>query len=360
LQARYYDPSINLPIYGTGPNFVTTYIQASSTSNLFMSTNQPGVANAPADGLLATGFTFFPVCPASAAGFNITGYLQSATTIFCKASTAGTVTAPTANTSGFTITVYRDPATVAAFLMFNITTIAAVTLAGKYFRFTTLPGPTLYYMWFTVDGIGIDPAPGGTAIKVALKSTYTAADVAAIVQSAISGTQVNVITTIAAGTITPGDYFTFGATNINNYFVWYTVDGIGTIPVVLGSYGIEVDLLSADTAAQVASKTMIAINSTYFAVPNLQGLFLRGYDPTQIWDLGPRFSVNPLGYGNNLGTYEADQLIAHSHVYGTFVPINPGGTGGGSAQAVTSGVTNETGGNENRSVNADVVWLIKY
>lgn len=358
LQSRYYNTVLNQPIFGTGKNFVSTYIQ-SATDHLFLSTNNFGAATAVTN--VSTPFTFFPVNLNTSTGYSIIGYEQSSNTVFAKGTTAGNVTNPVAGTSGFTITIYRNPTSVSAYLMFTILTIAATTLASKYFTFYTNPGNTQRYMWFTVDGVGVDPAPGGTGIKVDLKSTYTDADVAAIVAKTLSGNLISVITTTTAAGVTPGSYFTFGSVGANNYFVWYTVDSVGTKPVVGGSLGIQVDLLSADTAAIVATKTMAAINKTYFATPNLQGLFLRGYDPTQEWDLGIRMGLVPQIYGNLLGTIEADNLVAHSHQYltqaGVLNFLQPNGA---TYTTQVSQQTGETGGVENRSVNANVFWLIRY
>lgn len=353
------------PKFGTGSNFVTTYIQESSTANLFLSTNRFGTTAAPADGVSQTGFTFFPVYEASSTGYGLTAYQQSSTTSFVKATTAGYVaTAPTVNTSGFTIDVYRNPSNVSTYLMFTITTIAATTLASKYFRFTTLPGPTNYYMWFKVDGTGTDPAIGGaTGIEVDLKSTYTAADVSAIVTNAIAGTGVDVITTDTANTLSAGDYFTFGTPNSNTYIAWYSIDGVGSKPAASALLKIQVPVLSADTAAQVASKTMIALNSVYFAAPNLQGAFLRGYDPNKIWDLDAdtRLGNSPTFYGNLLGTFEIDQLISHHHTTpgGGSTGPNPGYINGISSNT-SPGNTQDTGGADNRPINFNVNWAIRY
>jgi hypothetical protein len=124
-------------------------------------------------------------------------------------------------------------------------------------------------------------------------------------------------------------------------------------------------VLSADTAAQIATKTMVALNSTYFAAPQLQGVFLRGYDPNKIWDLDAdsRLGMSPIIYGNALGTFEIDEFISHNHL---FTPFNSGaqaGSGGPTPQTPQNGVsqiTSYSGGNENRSINYNVNWVIRY
>lgn len=365
LQAKYFNTTLNQPIYGTGTNFASTYVQ-SATDHLFLGTNQFGEATTPAD--VNTTFTFFENHPFSATGYGLNTYQASGNVIFAIAETAGAhiATPPAAGTSGFTIAIIKN-LFVEGKLTFTIIPIAATTLAGKYFTFETLPGPTSYYMWFKVDGVGVDPSPGGTGIKVELKSTYTIADVASIVSFALSGKQVDVITTKAASTLTPGEHFTFGTTGNNDYYVWYTIDGAGTDPKVLDHFGIKVELLSADTAAQVATKTSAQINKTYFAVPQLQGSFLRGIDPTNKWniDTNYRFGVAPTIWGNQIGTMELDTIINHQHD----TEINFGGSAGAvqgyvggidSSSGVFDWETSANGYSETRPVDSYVEWLIRY
>lgn len=366
LQAKYFNTTLNQPIYGTGADFASSYIQ-SATDHLFLGTNQFGEATTPTD--VNTTFAFFENHPFSSTGYGLSTYQASAILIVAIATTAGAhlATQPNAGTSGFTITVFKNILYTPGKLSFFIMPIAATTLAGKYFTFETLPGPISYYMWFKVDGIGADPAPGGTGIKVELKSTYTIADVTAIVNFALAGKQVDIITTKAASALTAGEHFTFGTTGNNDYYVWYTIDGAGTDPKVLNHFGIKVELLSADTAAQVATKTMAAINKTYFAVPKLQGTLLRGTDPNKTWDLDAdaRFSMAPTVWGNQIGTLEIDTVI--SHIHDMFIE---GGAATGGVQGYIGGIDVATsnfnwasepaGYSETRPVNSYVEWLIRY
>lgn len=39
-------------------------------------------------------------------------------------------------------------------------------------------GSTSFYFWFNLDGAGVDPAPGGTGVEIALGATPTAAQTA--------------------------------------------------------------------------------------------------------------------------------------------------------------------------------------
>lgn len=363
LQSVYFNASLGQPIYGTGPQFVSSYIP-SINSNIFIATNNLGTSVICTDGASSTGFSFFNVCPGSSGGFGMSGYQSTSTSLTVVGTSGNTITTPTAGTSGFTVSVYKNPSTPTLFkVIFNITTIAATTLASKYFTFYSNPGNVQYYMWFTVDGTGTDPAPGGTGIRVNLKSTYSASDVCTIVGRAISGCQIDVLTTITASSIIPGAYFTFTPSGTSQqYAVWYKIGGVGSAPSI-GAFNIEVDLLSTDMASVVASKTMLAINQVYFAVPNFQGAFLRGYDPNMIWDVeaASRSSFALSVYGNMLGTFQPDSFVAHKHTYNlASTPLQQSGT---TTFCFTTNVlvnTGETGFNENRPIDYNVQWVTKY
>jgi flagellar hook-associated protein 1 len=75
----------------------------------------------------------------------------------------------------------------------------------------------------------------------------------------IKGVESTEVVTGAASTLSGGDYFTISSPT-TDYYVWYDIDGGSTGPTVAGSTGIEVDILSTDTAAQVATKTAEAID----------------------------------------------------------------------------------------------------
>lgn len=377
-----YSNSLKLPIFGTGSSFVTTYIQAAATNDLFLTTNNFGTATAPAD-TGTTGFTFTPIHAISASGYGYTSYNLSSNTIGLKTLAVGSVTSASAGTSGFTVGDVRNTSNSA--YDFNIVTVSAAALAnpggaGKYFTFHTNPGNTAYYMWFQITN-ETDPAPGGTGIKVNLDSANTAADVALIVMYAMVGGYQYQIKTTAASSITQSSWFDFGTPDGSSYYVWYNKDGGGTDPKPAGKkLGIEVSIASADTSATVATNTMTAINKVYFAVPDLRGLGLRGLDKSSnpLWDcdIATRFG-NIYGYfGAHVGTLEYDTFLSHTHTYvsptGAINNISyqgfDGGTqfnavisvGSNASVATTSTTTGSTGGNETRMVNVSVNYFIKY
>lgn len=74
------------------------------------------------------------------------------------------------------------------------------------------------------------------------------------------------ITTGSGATVTGGQYFNIHSSgNYRNYYVWFKVNGVGTDPMPsLFNSAIEVDILSTDTAAVVASKLAYALNAPFF------------------------------------------------------------------------------------------------
>lgn len=361
LQSKYWIPSINQSRYGTGNKFVNATAQGDA--NLIISTNIFGAATACTEGATPTGFSFFPVCPASSAGVGVNAYLVSTAFLLAVTTSIGPVTAWSAGNSGFTITTIQDPQSVSTRSVFKIIVTVPTSLASKYFTFYSNPGNTQNYMWFTVDGAGTDPAPGGTGLKVNLKSTYTAPEVLLIVQRALSGCQIDTVTTTAASTITPGSYFTFTPPGTSQqYAAWYTVDGAGTAPTT-SAFLIPVAVLGTDTAIQVATKTQAAVNMTYFGVPNFQGQFLRGYDAGGIWDRDYQFraSFTPIVGGDNFGTLEFDTFLAHSHNYSlTALAFQASGNSFFTASSNSVQPTSETGQPETRPINTNVIYLIRY
>lgn len=74
--------------------------------------------------------------------------------------------------------------------------------------------------------------------------------------------QITTVVCGAAAGITTGDYFLINAGNNDGYYVWYDKDAGGGDPGISGRVGIEVDIVTGDTANQVASATQAAIDAT--------------------------------------------------------------------------------------------------
>lgn len=111
-----------LPLFGSGPNFINAYGVVAHTDRFLLHIN---------------------------AG-------------------AGVGTIPAVGTAPLTLTTSADP---------NFTfTLNSVPTVGEYFTFTApVISPQSYYVWFTVNGAGSDPAPGGVGIVVPIVTGDTVA-----------------------------------------------------------------------------------------------------------------------------------------------------------------------------------------
>lgn len=105
----------------------------------------------------------------------------------------------------------------------QVATIAdsAGSLNNKYFLLNSATDATAYYVWYNVNGAGVDPAPGGTGIMVALATnasantvaSATAAAVGALADfDAISSLNKAIITNSAVGVTTDSSDFNTGFT----------------------------------------------------------------------------------------------------------------------------------------------------
>jgi len=81
-----------------------------------------------------------------------------------------------------------------------------------------------------------------------------------------STVQISDFTTGGGSTITGGQYFLISSSaDAREYAVWFKVSGVGSAPVAPNTNAIiEVDILTGDTATQVATKLALALNSAPF------------------------------------------------------------------------------------------------
>lgn len=238
-----------------------------------------------------------------------------------------------------------------------------VPMFGTGANFVTLynvsGSPTHFYVGINTTG------GGGSATAVS----------ASITISAVSAN--NYYEATVASVPLASDYWTFtdGTTNLV-YNVWYSVNGVGIAPATPTGANIQVKLVSADTTTTTANKTIAAVNQYQFLLPNLQGLFLRGYDPAGLYDQNTSTRTisgitlnNTVFTGNNIGSFEAAAFLNHTHIPGTgftnFAGTQPGGpaaipgAGSGFGGATVTGLSG-LGGAETRPVNFSVNWFIKY
>jgi hypothetical protein len=358
LQAVLWNELFGIPKYGTGEFFCTARNPANP---MVFTNNTAGAVPATADGTVPTGFTFSRVHIGNS-GYGVYSFNIFAPTMhtgdFVIWNVAFGAAGSSVGTSGFSKSTIRSGSGSRAEIT-RWTAIAPATLAGKYFQFSN--PTTSYYVWFKVDGTGTDPAPGGTGILVNLLSTDSPSGVAEKVSAALTGAEQTAVTTVAGSAIVPGAYFNFqtvgGPTTL--YYVWYQRNGVGTDPTPSGRTGIKVSILSTDTLTQVQTKTVIAMNSMYFAVPDFRGQFLRGLDKAFNYDTDLRFSfVYGIG-GLSIGSFQFDNNLEHQHMYQTVGP----GTGiaeGASTISLIQTLSANSGGTESVPYNAAVNFFIKY
>lgn len=165
---------------------------------------------------------------------------------------------------------------------------------------------------------------------------------------------------------TASKYFTFTApvAGPTSYYVWYQI-GSSADPAP-GGTGIKVSITGLETAAEIVTLTQQAVNGRQFATFNLNGYFLRGYDPNGNVDPNAATRTLPgIGFtGAYMGSIQGDLFKSHTHPPATITSFF-GQTGGLSlpaagANAGVSGATGATGGAETRPVNFYVNWYIRY
>lgn len=357
LQSVLFNTTLNGNLFGNGVNYANVYINSGTTAELILITNKVGVQTDPAD-TGATGFTFNPSTNAGTAGLGFTAYsnLIGRVTAFCNI-TGSVGSGILAGTSGFGVVDLKQSLPGVDY-QFSLQPNAASTLAtggtGLYFDFWNTT--TAYRMWFHVSTETAPDPVGKTLVQCNVVSTMTAQEVGAMIASVLTGYQTNTIL-VTGQPATAGSYFTFNVNSVTQY-VWYQINGAGTAPAQPATQVVKVVLTGMETAAQVATKTQIAINSAYFAVPDLRGYFLRGADITGNVDssYNLRYGYNFNTLAEPVGTYEWDDIIAHYHT------TVSSATGGGATQGGSTGsaITGAYGFQETRPVNAAVNWYIRY
>lgn len=196
------------------------------------------------------------------------------------------------------------------FVFVNTTAGVASNLNSKYFNYETknLGGASvnLRYVWYNVNGEGVDPAPAsrtGIAVAIVLSAvadtdvadatrTALAADTKVVITGGTSHciiTNVNMgnVTNTANGAASPGfsysitagvasnlnnSYMTFSETaNAVNYYAWFNINSEGTDPALSGKTGIEVTGVASVTANNIASAARSAIDAAIGAAIVISG-----------------------------------------------------------------------------------------
>jgi hypothetical protein len=325
-----FDHFDNMPIFGTGDDYASANYLNGNAATLTITTNARGPQTVTSDGAVMTGFTFnnlkIGVAPPS---YLIDARVIYDGTIIMLTSNALGQLSGDAGTSGFTyneddsfdgaIVGNNEINTIQAR---NMITVPAIPTPSSYFEFTNAAFDD-YYVWFKVDGSGVDPAPGGTGILINLISTMDASDVAYIIAQSLAGHQCSSIQVLSGIAFAPNSYFNFYANNIH-YYVWYSLNGAGTDPNLANAEGIEVSYQSGDSANTIRNKTLQAINDVYFAVPNTIGQYIKSWDAldsiTEGGDITNKFRFSNTRFNssyNNLkhyiGSRSYDYLQSHTH-----------------------------------------------
>ena len=224
----------------------------------------------------------------------------------------GVVTDATQGTTKFTVKILFQGTVDRPETTHILPTAADLLTGGQYFTFVTTT--TTYYIWYKIDGVGSDPAPGGTGLLVELKSTDTQFLVALRTLQALNRTESTNITFLDASTLSGGEYF-LAENSVDNFYVWYKKDGTGTDPAVGGKIGIEIDILAADTAAQVAEKTRKGVSSHFFVIPDARGYFFSNWNngSTNELDAVIRLDRGDGTIGDVIGSFQDSDTGKHVH-----------------------------------------------
>jgi hypothetical protein len=357
VYANLYDVIGNKHGYGTDGFFPLSNSNQINIYNTKKDTNVTDIT----DG--TTGFTFSTETNGSDLGFltltrwdvgTIPTLPQFAINVTNKIN--GNVTDASAQTSGFTITVAQQ-GTGSSPEVTYITPTAASGLAGKYFFISSVG--TDYYVWFVVSGSGVDPAIGGrTGIKVELNSTDSLLQVYGSLFYALGGCEQSKIITVAASTMSAGDYFLI-YNSATTFVPWYRINNVGTEPSVIGTK-FPIDLDTSDTSTQVATKTTSALARVFFQTPKDTGYFVRGQDDGAGVDPDAADRYPTQGFtnsGDSVGTLQEDEFKSHLHGDGCEAPP---ASGLGAGTVAGRGNTLSTGGNETRPINIYRMKIIKY
>jgi hypothetical protein len=132
------------------------------------------------------------------------------------------------------------------------------------------------------------------------------------------------VDTIAANLIPAGSYFEIFAPSGRSSVYWFEVDGAGVDPTPSFPTSLvqKIVLTSVDTADQVADNLVANVN-TQVQVPDLRGMFLRGWDNGRGLDpdADDRLDATFTNIvGDVVGSVQQDSLQDHWHIYpGDFV-----------------------------------------
>lgn len=159
------------------------------------------------------------------------------------------------------------------------------SLNSKYYTFQDQTGAHKYYVWFSINNLGVDPAPAGRiGIKISGATNATAATLGAATTTACAANAYAQATFAAdsSGSLN-NTYFTIvDNAGRNKYYFWFNINKLGVDPALAGYIGIQVAGATNATAATLATAAFTAfnaLNSDGISAVNSSSAVLRIYEP---------------------------------------------------------------------------------
>ncbi|CAB4161452.1 hypothetical protein UFOVP733_50 [uncultured Caudovirales phage] len=349
--------------WGNGYDYLSAF--NSNDNKIRIINNAGGAVNPIVEGPISTGFTITTINTGDTPTFKVKSVYYAngnSSSIMLENEVNATVEDVTNHGSPITLTIiqkgndFRKELTYIAF--------TNVPAGGNWFTFQT---EVKYYVLFTFNGSGTDPAPSGyTKITVPLVTGDEIFDAVLKTSAVLNQAQLTYITTTAASAMTAGSSLKAytagyeGSTGEQIAF-YFTKGNAGNDPNIPGFTSVKIPLNGPETDIQVATASCLSMNNAFFQTPDIRygrvivGLPITlGVDPDVIY----RRSNNPAVFGDQYGTYWYDIIAGHDHQYG-FNDVGVGKviTSAGSSDEVNTSVT---GRYRNSMLNAGMTAIIKY
>jgi microcystin-dependent protein len=205
----------------------------------------------------------------------------------------------------------------------------------------------------TSEAAGANCTNGGTKIETGLDANGNGVlDVGEITVAATTFVCNGISSGGGSGAVPSGSIMAFAGSTIPTG--WIICDGTAVSRVTY-----------ADLFASIATNWGQGDGTSTFNLPDLRGRFLRGVDGIagNDPDAATRTALNIGGNtGNNVGSYQLDDLKAHNHTFHDIANTNlfgnnPGYSSGTRGRQTYN--TSDAGGSESRPKNAYVIYIIK-
>lgn len=138
------------------------------------------------------------------------------------------------------------------------------SLNSTWFKLQDLSGAHKYYVWFSINNLGVDPAIAGRiGIKISGATGATAATLGAATTTACAAAAY-VKATFAAdssGSLNSTYFTVVDNSGRNKYYFWFNINKLGVDPALPGYIGIQVAGATNATAATLATAAFTAFNA---------------------------------------------------------------------------------------------------